>query len=180
MKDADSNGSHSQLNSHTHNRTHSHTHNHNSPEDSIDSTLYQGLQELAESAFPKRCATCGRTFDNAQEFVKETERVRPNISGLKSVEDEDGSMIVELFRNCPCGSTLMDAFNDRRDLTQRGLKRRERFGELLDYLVETHNLEPLSARDELLKVMRGEGSKILHNIQPPPKKPYPQDENKVK
>ena len=39
--------------------------------------LYDGLQALANSAFPKKCNTCGRTFENAEEFVLETEKLRP-------------------------------------------------------------------------------------------------------
>ncbi|MCK9987662.1 MAG: hypothetical protein AzoDbin1_04134, partial [Azoarcus sp.] len=42
----------------------------------------------------------------------------------------DGQVIVELFRNCVCGSTLMDCFRDRRDTSEAGLRRRARFGEL--------------------------------------------------
>ncbi|MFT6101756.1 MAG: hypothetical protein ACJATV_000561 [Granulosicoccus sp.] len=131
--------------------------------------LYKGLQALANSAFPKKCNTCGRTFENAKEFVLETEKLRPSVSGLKQSLDDDGSMIVELFRNCTCGSTLMDAFNDRRDLSAKGEKRRKRFSELQTFLVEKHGLDSLVAREELLKVMRGETSKILSQILPPRK-----------
>lgn len=134
-------------------------------------TLYNGLQALAESAFPKKCNTCGRTFDNADEFIKETEKIRPEVSGLKQTVDDDGSTMVELFRNCPCGSTLMDAFNDRRDLSGKGEKRRKRFQELQTFLIEEHHLDTSTARDELLKVMRGERSEILSKILPPSKQP---------
>ena len=115
------------------------------PNTSHDHTLYEGLRELAASVFPKHCGTCGRTFETADAFIREAQSIRPEISGLKSVEDDDGSMIVELFRNCPCGSTLMDAFNDRRDLSDKGLKRRQRFGELIDYLTTTHKLDAARA-----------------------------------
>jgi hypothetical protein len=131
--------------------------------------LYDGLQALANSAFPKKCNTCGRTFENAEEFVLETEKLRPSVSGLKQSMDDDGSMIVELFRNCTCGSTLMDTFNDRRDLSSKGEKRRKRFAELQTFLVEKHDVDNIVARNELLKVMRGERSKILSKILPPKK-----------
>jgi hypothetical protein len=131
--------------------------------------LYDGLQALANSAFPKKCNTCGRTFENAEEFVLETEKLRPSVSGLKQSMDDDGSMIVELFRNCTCGSTLMDAFNDRRDLSSKGEKRRKRFAELQTFLIEEHDVDSIVARNELLKVMRGERSKILSKILPPKK-----------
>jgi len=80
---------------------------------------------------------------------------------------DDGSRIVEAFRNCPCGSTLMDFFTDRRDMSEKGLRRRERFGELLDYLVE-NGMERAAARAELLKVLKGGSSAVLANFSPPP------------
>lgn len=132
-------------------------------------TLYEGLQALAESAFPKKCSTCERIFHDSEQFIKETEVVRPTVSGLKQTQDDDGSVIVELFRNCLCGSTLMDAFNDRRDLSDKGEKRRQRFAELQAYLVKEHTIESDVARDELLKVMRGESSELLSDISPPKK-----------
>ena len=79
--------------------------------------LFKGLQALAKSDFPKKCSTCGRTFNTAEEFIQQTELIRPEISGLKQSIDDEGLAIVELFRNCPCGSTLMDAFNNRRDMS---------------------------------------------------------------
>lgn len=132
----------------------------------VDPTLLAGLRELSESAFPKRCATCGRAFASVAEYVLETDRVRADITGLKQSTDEDGSHIVELFRNCPCGSTLMDVFADRRNTAEAGLQRRKRFGELLAYLVSS-GLQAVVARDELLKVMRGEASPLLRSIAPP-------------
>lgn len=135
-------------------------------------TLYAGLNALAASAFPKKCANCGRTFEDAETFIAETEKIRPNISGLKQSQYDDDSTIVELFRNCTCGSTLMDAFNDRRDLSEKGEKRRQRFEELMTYLADKQGLDKNLARNELLKVMRGESSEILTKILPQ-KKPSP-------
>ena len=138
-------------------------------DDLSDDTLFSGLQALAASAFPKKCSTCERTFESAEEFIKETEYIRPSVSGLKQSMDDDGSMIVELFRNCTCGSTLMDAFNNRRDMSEQGEKRRQRFSELMNYLQEEHQMELDIARKELLKVMRGEKSPLLTKIKPPSK-----------
>ena len=134
------------------------------PPDLSTDALYSGLQALAASAFPKKCATCGRTFESADDFIQETEHIRPEISGLKQSMDDDGAMIVELFRNCPCGSTLMDAFNDRRNLSPSGEKRRLRFKELQEYLSREHHLSASDARDELLNFMRGEPSHILSGL----------------
>lgn len=93
--------------------------------------IYAGLQALAETTFPKRCRTCGREYASLQAFIAQTEVIRPRQSGLKESEDDDGRPIVELFRNCVCGSTLMENLNNRRDLSEAGLQRRRRFDDML-------------------------------------------------
>ncbi|TAK91352.1 MAG: oxidoreductase [Burkholderiaceae bacterium] len=133
---------------------------------SIDASLFAGLQALAESAFPKRCASCGRVFETAQQFMQETEAIRRGQTGLKQSLDDDNRTVIEVFRNCPCGSTLMDFFSDRRDLSDGGLKRREKFGLLLEQLI-ARGLDPGIARSELLKVLRGEGSAVLNQYLKP-------------
>ena len=75
-----------------------------------DRCLLDGLQALADSAFPKRCNNCGRTFDSVRDFIAETVSVRNGISGAKASRGDDEEVIVELYRNCVCGSTLMDFF----------------------------------------------------------------------
>jgi hypothetical protein len=129
----------------------------------IDAELYAGLQEIAAGAFPKRCAMCGRTYQSVDDYILQTGRVGSGRSGLKQAIDEDGSVIVECFRNCVCGSTLMDCFSDRRDTSTSGLRRRARFGEFLDSLVEK-GLETLIDRAELQKVLRSESSSILSPV----------------
>ena len=128
--------------------------------------FFKDLKALAESAFPKNCANCGRVYETAEQFMAETENINPERSGLKSSVDDDGTPIVEAFRNCVCGSTLMDFFSSRRDLSEKGLARRKKFGEMLDYL-ESQGLEFEIARVELIKVLRGENSEILKNFKPP-------------
>jgi len=132
------------------------------------SELFSGLKALAESSFPKKCANCGRLFESANQFLLETQDINTSTTGLKQSEDEDGSKIVEVFRNCLCGSTLMDFFSDRRDFSEAGTIRREKFDELLNFLNE-NGLDRKIARAELLKVMRGEKSKVLSKIRPPTK-----------
>ena len=128
--------------------------------------LFDGLNTLAESAFPRKGETCGRMFETAEQFLKETEDIRESVTGLKQSRDDDGAIIVEAFRNCPCGSTLMDFFNDRRDQSGAGDARRNKFNELLAFLME-NGLEREIARTEMLKVMRGEKSETLSKIRPP-------------
>lgn len=133
-----------------------------------DPGLVAGLRALAEASFPKRCASCGAVYDDVLDYVRRTAPISPTRSGLKQSSDDDGSTIVELFRNCACGSTLMDSFGDRRDASDVGANRRQRFAELLTYLLGA-GLDGTVARAELLKVMQGETSEILAGIKSPKK-----------
>ena len=54
----------------------------------------------------------------------------------------------------------MDTFNNRRDLSEAGIRRRKKFGELVEKLVNA-GYSHESARAELLKIMRGEDSILL-------------------
>ena len=125
--------------------------------------LFVGLKALSDASFPKQCASCGRHYASAEDFIAQTEALRDGVSGLKSSLDEKDKPIVELFRNCLCGSTLMDCFDDRRDLSEPGLKRRKLFGQLLKML-EGKGIGPEMARVELLKILRGEHSPALSEI----------------
>jgi len=133
---------------------------------SVTDDIYQGLQSLAETAFPKRCRNCGRLYNDVDAFIKETKLLRKNESGLKSTTDEDGSMSVELFRNCPCGSTLMDVFNNRRDISENGINRRNNFDKLMTMIQKQYDVDEKTARQELLTIMNGETSAIIKNIMP--------------
>ena len=129
----------------------------------IDAELFGGLRQLSDASFPKRCNSCGRVFNSAEEFAAATQSVQAGRSGLKQSVGDDGQTIVELFRNCPCGSTLMDTFDNRRDATSAGIKRRQRFHEVLQML-RSRGVDPAQARSELLKLMRGQPSAILQLI----------------
>ncbi|MEH6814218.1 MAG: oxidoreductase [Motiliproteus sp.] len=124
-----------------------------------DLALFKGLKSLSESAFPKACNFCNRRYESAEDFVKATQEL-PQGSGLKASWDDDDHSIVELYRNCVCGSTLMDFFSDRRDGSDRGLSRREHFGKMLNILT-TRGIEADLARHELITVMRGGRSATL-------------------
>lgn len=124
--------------------------------------LFAGLKALTATTFPKTCATCGETYNSEEDFWEKTHSVGGQ-TGLKISKDEEDRPIVELFRNCRCGSTLMDCFNDRRDTSEKGLKRRELFGKLIDML-KTKGMDPNRARSELLKMINGEKSALLEKM----------------
>jgi len=134
----------------------------------VDPTLLAGLRALAESSFPKRCGNCGKVYDSVADYVAQTASIATDKSGLKQSRDDDGQTIIELFRNCTCGSTLMDFFSDRRDLSGAGEQRRRRFDELIQHLIG-RGLDRAVARTELLKVMHGLPSEILRVTRPPAK-----------
>lgn len=117
----------------------------------------EGLRALAAAAFPKHCNCCGRVFATAEEFMRQTQSVRKNITGLKQSFDDSNVAIVEAFRNCPCGSTLMDFFSDRRDISEASQHHRELFDKLLPHLQEK-GMERTAARDYLLRIVRGQAS----------------------
>lgn len=134
--------------------------------ESFSDELFKGLRTLAESSFPKVCSSCGKRYETAEEFMRETVAIQDGKSGLKQSYDDDDQTIVEAYRNCVCGSTLMDFFTDRRDLSEQGLARRKKFGELMDFLIE-NGLDKEIAREELLKVVRGGKSEVLAKYKPP-------------
>ena len=119
--------------------------------------LFEGLKALAEAAFPKQCGGCGRTFDNAAQFLVETEALRQGVSGLKQSVDDDASTIVEVYRNCTCGSTLMDFFSNRRDSSEAGTHRRTLFEKVMTHL-ESKGMTRAEGRAYLLRTMQGKAN----------------------
>jgi hypothetical protein len=131
------------------------------------SQLYKGLQAIANEQFPKKCANCGHSYESLEDFIKESKSMSGHDgnshSGLKESVDDEGQPIVELFRNCRCGSTLLEFLKERRDTSPAGQKRRKKFGELLELLTEV-GMEVNAARRELNKMLSGKESKILREI----------------
>lgn len=126
--------------------------------------LYNGLQSLAESSFPKKCNNCGQIYQTAEDYIKQTNKLQSQVSGLKQSYDEDDSVIVELYRNCECGSTLLNFFTDRRDTSPQGLAQRRKFDKLMGILVAS-GLTSDNAHVELIKVLRGDVSEQLQYLQ---------------
>lgn len=124
--------------------------------------FYLGLQTLADSSFPKQCSNCKTVYHDVKDFLVQTKDINGR-SGLKQSNDDDGGNIVELYRNCSCGSTLLTFFGDRRDNSEAGIQRRETFGQLLDKLI-AHNVQRDVARIELLKILRGQQSDYLNKL----------------
>lgn len=120
---------------------------------------FEGLQALLQSAFPKRCPNCGRVFSGPEQFFRETGDMPGGRSSLKSFVDDRGAAVVEVFRNCHCGSTLMDEFSCRRDMSAQGNRSREQFQRLLQTLI-AQGIAAETARGEILKFMLGAPNRL--------------------
>jgi hypothetical protein len=120
-------------------------------------SFFDGLKALVEAAFPKHCRNCGKVFETASQFIAETTSLYQDITGLKQSVDDDNLTIVEVYRNCPCGSTLMDFFSNRRDSSEDGARRRGLFNKLLPHL-ESKGLNEKESRNYLLRVLRGQAT----------------------
>ncbi len=129
--------------------------------------IFQGLRELCEESFPKTCTNCGRRYETREQFIKETLPI-PATSGLKESKDFDRSIIVELFRNCTCGSTLMETFSNRRDESDAGKRRRQRFNEIM-HMLEQQGVAKTTAHSELLRVIHGQDSQLIRRMVTRPK-----------
>ena len=114
--------------------------------------FYKGLTALETSLYPKTCNNCGKVFATSKNFLLETQSVKN--SGIKVFEEDDGTVIIEVFRNCICGSTLLSNFGDRRDLSEAGIARRKKFDELLEFLSEK-GICYKQARNKLLSFIKG-------------------------
>jgi hypothetical protein len=131
----------------------------------MEEQLLYGLRELSKTTFPRRCNKCGRVFYSFDEFINETIRLDGRSGLMENIGcPEDGdSPVVELYRNCVCGSTLMEFFNNRRDTSWNGQRRRAIFGKLVEVLVEK-GLSREDARAELLQVMHFNKSPLLESM----------------
>jgi hypothetical protein len=92
---------------------------------------------LQAEAFPKQCRSCGKVYADEQQFFALTTPARA-ASDVRSVRDDEaaGDVYLEVFRNCVCGSTLMELFHSRRDLSEQGLTRRQLFDSMVAVLME--------------------------------------------
>lgn len=124
------------------------------------SEVFEGLTALSNSAFPKQCESCGKTFSNLDQLITET--TTREGSGLKEIGSF--SPQVEVERVCSCGQVLTETFGDRRSSGDVGAQRRALFDRLLSLLTEG-GMPTLMAKKELVKVMKGQPSELLNREQ---------------
>jgi len=121
---------------------------------------FNDLTVLIESAFPKTCNMRGKIYQTAEQFLHDTQNMPNKRSSLKEAIEEDGTTILEVFRNCSCGSTLMDEFNCRRDMSDKGSKHRNEFNRLLA-ISQNQNIPLDIARSEIIKWLKGNKTETL-------------------
>ena len=130
-----------------------------------DASFLVGLKSLAAVSSPKNYTNCGWVFPDGESYARMTAKQFAGRRGFKQGRDHWGEVIVELFRNCSCGSALMDSFSDRRNFSPDGMLRCQRFEGLTDTLA-SWGISHEVARQELLKVMRGGSSHLIRPSKP--------------
>lgn len=126
----------------------------------MDIQDFDGLRALLDSTFPKTCRSCGYVYISAEQFFIETHDMPHGRSSLRSAIEDDGLILVEAFRNCRCGSTLMDEFGCRRDQSAAGLKRRQAFDNML-CAMQARNIAVDAARMEIIKFLQGQPNTLV-------------------
>lgn len=116
---------------------------------------FDGLIALLDTAFPKTCRSCGYVYVSTEQFFSETRDMPGGRSSLKADYESEGQVLVEAFRNCRCGSTLMDEFACRRDTSAEGDRKRQVFDALLR-LLQAEAGDPQTARRQILDLLREE------------------------
>ncbi|OQW78627.1 MAG: hypothetical protein BVN35_02915 [Proteobacteria bacterium ST_bin11] len=135
----------------------------------MDIQDFDGLRALLDSTFPKTCGSCGYVYISAEQFFIETQDMPRGRSSLRSAIEDDGLILVEVFRNCRCGSTLMDEFGCRRNQSENGLKQRLAFETMLRAL-QARNISKDAARLEIVRFLQGQPNTLVAilNIEPLP------------
>lgn len=101
---------------------------------------------LNENTFPRTCPRCQTLFSDEADFFARTSAIPHAGSDVRVIRDDDDvlrsmhapvAVYLEVYRNCACGTTLMERFHSRRDMSENGLRRRQAFGEMLGMLEKT-------------------------------------------
>lgn len=111
-------------------------------------------RRLEHQAFPKTCPVCGKVYRDEIQFFQETQALVGRPSGTRPIHDDPDvdHLYLEVYRNCACGTTLMERFHSRRDLSPAGLARRAAFEEVLGKLTLA-GLSREAARLQLLRLI---------------------------
>ena len=113
-----------------------------------DGSLYS---ETGDLDFPKTCPSCGRIYEDFDDYVTRT--LSPSSNGSSSPQVSDAMRSVQFARICQCGTPVIVASDNRRDSTEEGQRRREIFSELLNR-VKQAGLSHEEGRAKLLLTLK--------------------------
>lgn len=113
--------------------------------------LLETFRRLVACSFPKKCASCNRVYSDLQDFVART-RALSQSGGLLEQLDDAARDVIDLNRNCACGSTLMVVISERRDISDAGKALRRDFQRALDDMT-AGGVDAKYARRHLLDLM---------------------------
>lgn len=122
--------------------------------------MLDDLKYFLDEEFPKTC-DCGEMYYSMEDFIERTREV-PAAEAAGSGQPVQGQPI-NLVRQCRCGLKLVIDFSSRRDRSPKGNERRQMFGDLLNFFTNA-GMDPVKARDELLKVVHGQQSNELIRV----------------
>jgi hypothetical protein len=90
-------------------------------------------------AFPKTCGNCKKVFLTEIEFFQTSllPHWPADIKVIQNHETNNHGDFLEISRNYSCGSALKEMFHCRRDLTEKGIRKRQEFQRMLDALVKS-------------------------------------------
>ncbi|HQQ04774.1 MAG TPA: hypothetical protein PLT67_08025 [Kiritimatiellia bacterium] len=124
-------------------------------------TVFEELKYFLDEDFPKSC-NCGESFYSMDDFIERTTEVLDTEMGICNTCGEGGIM-VNMVRQCRCGARMMIDFCTRRDRTEKGTQRRLLFRDLMTFFTEA-GMDPLKARNELIRVVHGQQSEEILKI----------------
>lgn len=113
---------------------------------------HDGLTVRSADLFPLLCTRCQRRFTQLQDFIVRTTPIFQSSGLMQREEPDTGGTYVLLLRNCLCGASLALRCQDRRNQTDQGRLRRNRFGTLVNLLVEV-GVEPAKAEQEVRRLL---------------------------
>ncbi|MEM7392597.1 MAG: hypothetical protein AAF492_09625 [Verrucomicrobiota bacterium] len=95
---------------------------------------FEDLKSKFYNEFPKSCSSCERVYETLDDFINRTRPIAQG-SGLLDSINHPRRKIFDLWRDCVCGSTMMMVCDERRDLSEKGIRIREAIGGILNDLM---------------------------------------------
>lgn len=124
---------------------------------------FSDVEEMEELDFPKSCKKCGRVYENFEDYLRRTTAPEEG-SANGSAKSPEARRALEFHRICQCGAPVVVQSENRRDLTAKGLRRRQAFGELQERLIDA-GMPREEARGQLLLALKIWRSELMGDQQ---------------